>query len=184
MRGGGEPPRQILNATGAMPRPGRRARPKAETKGGVRGGGEPPRQILYSAHRQGFSVPQRHRTLLPRDTGLCCPQTQVFVAQRHRVSVPLRHTVSVSQRHRVSAPDRPAKKIDFRIETSGVRDETWWKFRAMPGEFLRQNQQTWPSASPSSLPSFRSSPPGEKPRGGDQGIGKWKSEVRGGVWTV
>ena len=35
-RGGG--------AAGAMPRPGRRARPKAETKGGVRGGGEPPRQ--------------------------------------------------------------------------------------------------------------------------------------------
>ena len=60
MRGGGEPPRQMMNATGAAGRPGRRARPKAETKGGgaggfsppagrvggpggVRGGGEPPR---------------------------------------------------------------------------------------------------------------------------------------------
>ena len=32
----------MMNAAGAAPRTGRRARPKAETKGGVRGGFSPP----------------------------------------------------------------------------------------------------------------------------------------------
>ena len=137
--------------------------------------------VTYSAQRQGFSVPQRHRTLLPRDTGLCCPQTQVFVAQRHRVSVPLRHTVSVSQRHRVSAPDRPAKKIDFRIETSGVRDETWGKFRAMPGEFLRQNQQIQQQQSMMIMGPEEETKFSKSFRGPKLGF---LSELRGGVRTV
>ena len=94
--------------------------------GGVRGGGELPHQVLCSAQRQGLSVSQRHRVSAP---------------QRHRVCVPQRHTVSVRQRHTVSVLDRPAKKIDFRIERAGVRDETWGKFKARPGEVLQQNQE-------------------------------------------
>ena len=118
---------------------------------GVNPPGEPPRQILCSAQRQGLSVPQRHR-----------------------VSAPQKHRVSVRQRHTVSVPDRPAKKIDFRVESAGVRDETWWKFRAMPGGFWRQKQQTWPSASPP-LPSFRSSP---LPQTSLRGPRNWEVEER------
>ena len=138
--------------------------------------------------------------MIDGNDGSLLRRDRVSVPQRDRVSVPQRHTVSVRQRHTVSAPDRHAKKNDFRIETSGVRDETWWKFRAMPGGFWRQKQQTWPSAwgilaakaTNVALPSLRSSP---LPRtgfwaGGLRGPRNWEVEERlggrgieGGVWV-
>ena len=114
----------------------------------------------------GSSVPQRHR---------------VSVRQRHTVSVRQRHTVSVRQRDTFSASDRPAKKIDFRIETSGVRDETWGKFRAMPGEFLRQNQQIQQQQSMMIMGPEKETKNSKSFRGPKLGL---QSSVRGGVWTV
>ena len=142
-------------------------------RGGAGGRGAP-RHILCSSQRQPVSVPQRHR--------VCVPQThRVSVPQRHTVSVRQRHTVSVRQRHTVSVPDRPAKKIDFRVESAGVRDETWWKFRAMPGEFLRQNQQIQYQQSILIMDPEEEAKFEKSFRGPKLGL---QSSVRGGVWTV
>ena len=96
--------------------------------------------------------------------GLCSPET-------HGLCSPETHGLCAGH----------AKKFDFRIETSGVRDETWWKFRAMPGEFLRQNQQIEEQQSilimgPEEEAKFEKSFRGPK-------LGL-QSSVRGGVRTV
>ena len=64
---------------------------------------------------------------------------------------------------------------------SSVRDETWWKFRAMPGESLRQNQQTQAQQSLLIMGPEKETKFAKSFRGPKLGL---QSSVRGGVWTV